>query len=198
MDVIRVVRKKYNIKKVGHAGTLDPLASGILIVCTGKETKNIQKFMDLEKEYLAEINLTAFSDTDDAQGNLTQIQTHKVPELSEIENALQQFIGEIDQVPPKYSAIKMNGQPAYKRVRNGEIIEMKSRKVSIKEIKLLNYEWPFLTINVTCQKGTYIRSLARDIGIKLNTGGHLKNLIRTRIGNFKITDADIYEISSLA
>ena len=92
----------------------------------------------------------------------------------------------------------MNGQPAYKRVRNGEIIEMKSRKVSIKEIKLLNYEWPFLTINVTCQKGTYIRSLARDIGIKLNTGGHLKNLIRTRIGNFKITDADIYEISSLA
>jgi tRNA pseudouridine55 synthase len=191
MDVIRRIRKKYNIKKAGHAGTLDPLASGILIICTGKETKNIQSFMNMEKEYITIINLSAFSETDDAEGQLTTVNINQIPTIEEITHILKNFIGEIDQTPPKYSAIKINGQPAYKRVRNGEQVELKSRKVKIEKIEIIDYKWPELKINVICQKGTYIRSLARDLGIALKTGGYLQELSRTRIGNFKLENAEL-------
>ena len=176
--------------KVGHGGTLDPLASGVLVVAVGREhTKQIDKIVKSEKEYTAEIYLGEVSSTDDAEGEKTVVNKIVKPSKREIEKVLQQFVGKIEQVPPTYSAIKIDGQEAYKRVRRGEEIEMKKRTVEIKNIEILDYNYPKLRLRVACGKGTYIRSLARDIGESLEIGAYLSGLTRTKVGNFKLSSA---------
>ena len=195
MDVIRAVRRLTGIKKVGNAGTLDPLATGILLVCTGKNTKNISKLTDLPKTYQAIVNLSAFSETDDAEGLIAPVNIVKIPTLDQIKATLENFLGEIEQLPPKYSAIKINGERAYNLARQGKEPELKVRKITITAINLLAYNWPTLEIEVLCSKGTYIRSLARDLGLKLNTGGYLQQLTRTAIGQYTLVQAqeiDVY------
>lgn len=193
MDVVKKMKGILQMKKIGHAGTLDPLATGVLIVCTGKMTKKINEFMDMHKEYIAEINLTAFSETEDAEGPFNPVEIQHIPTQQKIETVLQSFIGTIEQVPPKFSAIKINGQRAYKKARSNETFEMPTRLVNIHEISIISYDWPTLTIHVNCAKGTYIRSLARDIGTKLNTGGYLTALTRTAIGQHTLDQVQTLE-----
>jgi len=189
-------RKTGNKKiKVGHAGTLDPLASGVLVVAVGRDyTKKLNDVVVSKKEYIADIQLGEISSTDDAEGQKTVVNKDKKPSSEEIKNILKQFIGHITQIPPIYSAIKIDGQEAYKRVRRGENIKMKKRTVYIENIEVISYEYPQLKICVVCGKGTYIRSLARDIGDSLNIGAYLSGLVRTRVGDYMLEDAyDIKE-----
>lgn len=188
-DIIAQLRKITGIKRIGHAGTLDPLASGVLVVAIGREyTKQLSEYVGLDKEYIATIRLGETSETDDAEGVadiIDEIMNPKV-EQQDIERILPEFIGEIEQVPPKYSALKIKGKPAYKRVRQGEKVEMKPRKVSIYDIEMLAYQWPMVKIRVHCGSGVYIRSLARDIGERLGIGAYLADLQRTRVGTYDI------------
>jgi tRNA pseudouridine55 synthase len=192
-DIVAKVRKITNTKKVGHAGTLDPLASGVLVVAVGREdTKKISSIVEKEKEYVAEVTLGEESSTDDNEGEKLLI-NGSVPELGDIKAVLLHFIGEIYQVPPIFSAMKINGKRAYKLAREGKEVEMKSRKVEIKEIELLEYTYPILKIRVVTGPGVYIRSLARDIGRELGTGAYMSGLIRTRVGEFTIDKAKTIE-----
>ncbi|OGV92917.1 tRNA pseudouridine(55) synthase TruB [Microgenomates group bacterium RIFCSPLOWO2_01_FULL_47_10] len=184
-DVVARVRYLTKIKKVGHAGTLDPLASGVLVIAIGKEsTTQISSLMLTEKEYVAEITLGANSTTDDSEGEKTQLSNYPIPQLTIIKQILTSFLGEIQQIPPLYSAIKVGGKRAYKSARKGQQVMLSPRSVIIKRISLISYSWPKLRIKVTCEKGVYIRSLARDIGKKLGTGGYISALDRTRVGNY--------------
>ena len=184
------LRQTLNIRlknfKVGHAGTLDPLAEGLVLICTGKATKKINQLMDDEKEYIATIELGKTTPSYDLETDYD----HAFPtdHINEdlVRNVLKSFIGEQDQIPPVYSAKNINGKRAYEYARKGEKIELKANKITIYEVELLNYQMPSITIKVVCSKGTYIRSLAYDIGKKLNSGGHLVKLIRTRIGSYKL------------
>lgn len=190
--VISILRKITNVKKIGHGGTLDPLASGVLVVAIGKEfTKKIHLEVAKEKEYEATIILGLESTTDDEEGIKTIYQNNKNHHdcsLSDIQNILPQFIGKIEQIPPIYSAIKINGKEAYKLARKGKAVEMKSRPVEIKNIEILSYKWPLLSIKVICGPGLYIRSLARDLGKALGIGGYLHELVRTRVGEYSLQD----------
>ena len=180
--------------KVGHAGTLDPLAQGVLVIAIGREaTKKISEVVKKEKEYVAEITLGFESSTDDAEGEKTLFNVSKRPVLEEIIKIFPEFIGRIKQMPPIYSAIKIQGREAYKYARQGQEIKMESREVEIKNIELLEYAWPLLKIKVLTGPGVYIRSLARDIGKKLGVGGYLSFLERTRVGDFKKEDAVLME-----
>ncbi|MEN8252547.1 MAG: tRNA pseudouridine(55) synthase TruB [Patescibacteria group bacterium] len=183
--------------KVGHAGTLDPLASGVLVVGIGREyTKDLDNIVKSEKEYLAEITLGEVSETDDAEGQKTIVNKDRIPSEKEIEKSIKKFTGNIKQIPSAYSAVKIDGEEAYKKARRGEDVEMKEREVFIKNIDLLSYEYPKIKIRVTCGKGTYIRTLARDIGDILETGAFLSGLERTRVGDFLLKDAkDLKEFS---
>lgn len=175
--------------KVGHAGTLDPFAEGVLLICTGKATKRVSEFMDLAKEYIGEIELGAETNTDDRTGEI--IQQHQVPpiNLNEFEEVCKTFVGEIYQVPPMFSAKKVQGRRLYKIARTGKVIEREPKLIRIDNIEVLNFQSPVAKIKITCSKGTYIRALARDIGQKIGCGGHLKSLVRTRIGNFCIEES---------
>jgi tRNA pseudouridine55 synthase len=176
--------------KVGHAGTLDPLATGVLIVAVGREyTRMIDEIVGAQKEYEATIFLGTTSTTDDAEGPKTEHAVDQVPTRDDIDRAVRQFIGAIDQIPPAYSAIKIEGQEAYKRMRRGEVVVMEPRTVRINKITIVSYNYPLLMIRVVCGKGTYIRSLARDIGAVLGTGGYLTGLVRTRVGKYSIDQA---------
>ncbi len=192
-DVVNKIRnalkKQYGKIKVGHAGTLDPLATGLLIICTGKFTKRIDEFQAQEKEYTGTILLGATTPTLDAEMAPDKIfpTEHITPEL--VHEAVKKFIGEIDQMPPMFSALKVGGETAYKAARAGRELELKSRKVLIKEFEITNIDLPKVSFRVVCSKGTYIRSLARDLGTALDSGGYLTSLCRTRIGDFKIADA---------
>lgn len=194
-DVVAMVRKKTGVKRVGHGGTLDPLASGVLVVAVGREnTKNLETFVKGEKEYTAEVYLGAYSTTDDDEGEKTQVTADILPKLSEIEDEITNFIGKIEQVPPVYSALKIDGKPAHRRARSGENIKMDARLVDIKDIRILDYDFPTLYLKVTTGPGVYIRSLARDLGTALGTGGYLKSLVRTRVNTFTLDEAhDIEE-----
>ncbi|MBU1164701.1 tRNA pseudouridine(55) synthase TruB [Patescibacteria group bacterium] len=190
-DVVKILKKYFNEKKVGHAGTLDPLARGVLVIGVGREaTKKLGDIVKKEKEYIANIKLGQNSTTDDEEGEKTQIKIKHKPTTDEIKSILTKFEGKIKQTPPIYSAIKVKGQEAYKLARKGMQVELKPRIVEIKQIKLLKYAWPNLEIKVTCGPGTYIRSLARDIGKELNTGGYLTELERTRVGQFRKEQAE--------
>lgn len=176
--------------KVGHAGTLDPLATGVLVVAIGRAyTKRIDMIVGAEKEYEAHIFLGMTSTTDDAEGDKIIGNDTLRPSRDDIIHALHRFIGDITQVPPQYSAIKIDGKEAYKRVRKGEMVNMQPRIVHIRSIDLMHYTYPIVTIRVICGKGTYIRSLARDIGVALGTGAYMSDLVRTRIGEFVRADA---------
>lgn len=188
--VISILRKITGVKKIGHGGTLDPLASGVLVVAIGKEfTKKIHLEVVKEKEYQAEIMLGLSSTTDDEEGIKTVGKgLGKEINKTDIEKILPQFIGKISQTPPIYSAIKVDGKEAYKLARKGKLPEMKAREVEIKKIEILDFHYPLLSIKVTCGPGVYIRSLARDLGEALGTGGYLHELIRTRVGEYKLED----------
>lgn len=189
-DVIYRLRKQTGVKRIGHAGTLDPLASGVLVVAVGREfTKQLDKIVKSEKEYIAEIFLGENSTTDDMEGEKTEVNKRLEPSLDEIKKEIQTFAGNIMQTPPIYSAIKVNGQTAYKAARRGKEIKLEPREVTIKKIEVLNYEYPVIKLKIICGKGVYIRSIAKDLGKKLGTGAYLKSLVRTRVGEFKIEDA---------
>lgn len=179
------IKKLTGIKKVGHAGTLDPLASGILVVAIGRgSTKKISEEVKKEKEYLAEIKLGETSETDDEEGKKTKIHVKTPPDISNVNNVVLSLVGKIFQTPPLYSSVKISGVESYKLARVGKEVELKPREVEIKEIEVLDYHYPILKLRVLTGPGVYIRSLARDIGEKLGTGGYIKELERTRVGNF--------------
>lgn len=191
-DAVKRVRgtlsRRLNVRrlKVGHAGTLDPLATGVMIVCTGKATKRIDELQAGVKEYIATIALGATTPSFDLETEIdaTYPTGHITREL--VEDVLLQFIGEIQQVPPAFSACKIDGKRAYKMARKGHEVELKPKLLVIDEIELLEYSQTSIKIRVVCSKGTYIRALARDIGAALNSGGHLTALRRTRVGNVSI------------
>lgn len=187
-DCIRKLRRTTGVKKIGHAGTLDPAAHGLMLLLFGTACKQAQQFSKLDKTYVAQIELGKNSTTGDREGELTNI-SERQPELDEIERTLKLFIGEITQTPSKYSAIKIDGQEAYKRARRGEEVMMPSRQVTINSIDLLTYKYPFLTIEASVSSGTYIRSLAEDIGKELGTGAYLADLTRTSVGEYDLKDA---------
>jgi tRNA pseudouridine55 synthase len=180
---------QYDKLKVGHAGTLDPLATGLLLICTGRYTKQAESLQASEKEYIATVALGKTTPSFDLETEVdaTFPVEHITREL--VENCLTTFLGETDQVPPVFSAKSVNGKRAYKYARRGEMIEMQPNKVTIKEIELVEFSQESIIIRVVCSKGTYIRSLARDIGLALNSGGHLSALRRTAVGNYKIEEA---------
>jgi len=177
------------IKKVGHAGTLDPLATGLLIVCTGKFTKRINDYMAQEKEYTGTFTLGAITPTYDLESEPMNLKDFSHLTKEEIEHASKQFIGEIQQVPPIHSAIKVGGQPVYKLARKGKEIQLEPRIVVIKKFEISTINLPVVEFRVVCSTGTYIRSLANDFGAALGVGGYLSQLCRTRIGNFHVKDA---------
>jgi len=194
-DVVNKMRyalkHHYNIKKikVGHAGTLDPLATGLLLICTGKATKQAETLQGMPKQYTGVIKLGATTISFDAEQ--PEENQKSVDHLTEKEvlEALNSFKGEIDQYPPHFSALKVDGQALYKWARKGVKKEIKSRKVNFYNIELIRLEFPFIYFCVDCSKGTYIRSFANDVGEKLNVGGYLHELRRTSIGDYKIEDA---------
>ena len=184
-DVVKNIRNQIKPAKVGHAGTLDPFAEGVLILCTGNFTKKVEYFMDKEKEYIAEIRLGKETDTLDLTGRTVKISN--VPKLSEnkIIKTIKQFIGDIKQEPPMFSALKVNGQPLYKSARKGINVPRKKRIVRIYDISLISFNENTVRLMVTCGRGTYIRSLAKDLAKQLDTVGHLFALKRTRIGEYE-------------
>jgi tRNA pseudouridine55 synthase len=189
-DVVDYLRRITKIKKIGHAGTLDPIATGLLILGIGREaTKKLSEFQKLDKEYIAKIKLGVKSDTFDKEGKIEKVQFEKIPKREEIEEVLKSFCGEILQTPPPYSAKKIKGKKAYELARKGIEVKLSPVNVKIYQIEILNYSFPYLEIKVSCSSGTYIRSLANDIGEKLKVGGLIEGLRRTKIGNFKVENA---------
>jgi tRNA pseudouridine55 synthase len=187
---ISILRKVLNMKKIGFAGTLDPMASGLLILASGKATKFLDAFHSLDKVYEARIELGKTSDTFDAEGIIKTKEIKKEPNEKEITKLLEKkFTGEIMQTPPIFSAKKINGQKAYNLARNNKEVKLKSVKITINKIKILKYNYPYLDLKINCSKGTYIRSIANDLGKKLKTGGMLVKLIRTDIGPFSLEDS---------
>ena len=186
-----LIRKEYKIKKikVGHAGTLDPLASGLLIICTGKETKNITTYQAQEKEYTGTITLGATTPSYDLETEVDK--KFQLDDLTEdlIRSTTAQFTGEIQQKPPIFSAIKKDGKRLYELARAGETTEIKSRTVTIHDFEITRIELPEIDFKISCSKGTYIRSIAHDFGAALNNGGHLSALRRTAIGNYRVENA---------
>lgn len=174
--------------KVGHAGTLDPLATGVLIVCTGKATKRIEKFQYHTKEYVAMIRLGATTPSYDLEHEIDATYPTEHITREAVEQVLQKFVGEIQQIPPAFSACMVNGKRAYDLARKGEDVELKPKLLVIDEIELLEYNLPDVKVRVVCSKGTYIRALARDIGLALESGAHLIALERTRVGNVRVEE----------
>ena len=200
-DVVAKIRNLSRVKKVGHSGTLDPMATGVLPVFLGRATKSIQYFLDGDKGYTAEVTLGIKTETGDAMGKIQnpnpdylrdKIQNNfqiQNPKKEEIERILERYIGEIEQVPPMYSAVKVDGQRLYKLARQGIEVERKPRKITIHSIKLIKYAYPLVEIEVLCSKGTYIRQLAVDIGDNLGCGAHLSKLERTYAHPFRLSQA---------
>ncbi len=188
-DVVKKVRILTGISKVGHAGTLDPLATGLLIVCTGKYTKKINEYMGMEKEYTGSFTLGATTPTYDRESepeNLTDISQLTV---QQIHDATVHFTGDVLQVPPAHSAIKQEGKPVYLAARKGVEVKLEPRPVTISEFSITKIDLPEVDFKVVCSTGTYIRSLANDFGASLGVGGYLSGLCRTRIGDFSVEDA---------
>ena len=188
-DVVRKVRSLTKIKKIGHSGTLDPMATGVLLICTGKATRRVSELMNYDKEYVATIRLGIETDTLDITGKT--IKSAAIPDNLDkrLSGVCHKFVGDIQQIPPMVSALKLHGKPLYKLARKGIQVPLKPRTVHIDDIQLLNCAVADFTIRVRCAKGTYIRALARDIGRELGSLGTLASLIRTRIGPYSIKEA---------
>ncbi len=188
-DAVNRVQRHVRPAKVGHAGTLDPLATGVLVVCIGPATRLIEYIQQMPKEYRAAFLLGRKSASDDIETEVTKIADAPIPSLSEIEAALPQFLGRIDQIPPAYSAVKIAGQRAYALARQGKDVTITPRPVEIYDIRILAYEYPQLELLIHCGSGTYIRSLGRELAECLGTGAVMSELIRTRIGSFRVEHA---------
>ncbi len=188
-DAVRKIRNLVRTKKVGHAGTLDPLATGLLIICTGKFTKKINEYMSQEKEYTGTITLGATTPTYDLESEPQDFKPVDEITIEQLKETAQLFTGEIMQIPPIHSAIKQEGKRVYELARKGIDVKMEPRKITIKEFEITKIEMPVVHFKVVCTTGTYIRSLANDFGEKLGCGGYLSSLRRTRIGNFNAKDA---------
>ena len=192
--LVKIVRtrisRKLKIKKikVGHAGTLDPLASGVMIICTGKATKLIESFQYQTKEYVATLQLGATTPSFDRETEIDGVYPTEHITREGVETVLRQFVGSIQQVPPVYSACKIDGRRAYDFARKGEDVELKAKELVIDEIELLEYQSDIIKIRVVCSKGTYIRALARDIGQALDSGAQVIGLVRTRVGDVRLED----------
>ncbi len=186
--VVQQIKKKIRAKKVGHLGTLDPLASGLLILAINRATKFSSYFLESDKSYDVEVEFGTSTDTDDSTGKIIY-ESNTYPSKLSIKNALQSFIGESLQVPPFYSALKYKGKPLYKYAREGELITKPPRKILITGIESLDFDSKICSFKIYCSKGTYIRSIARDLGKRLGCGAHMKSLIRISQGNFNISNA---------
>ncbi|OEK00528.1 tRNA pseudouridine(55) synthase TruB [Roseivirga sp. 4D4] len=197
-DVVKKIRNLIRIKKVGHAGTLDPLATGLLILCTGKKTKSIESFMAEEKEYTGTFTIGQTTPTYDLESEPTHpVEINHITKYH-LEEARKKFVGQIEQTPPMHSAIKVDGKRLYELARKGETIARKTRSVIISEFELTKVDLPIIDFRVVCSKGTYIRSLANDFGEQLGVGAHLSSLRRTRIGDFNVDKAyDLEELVTL-
>ncbi len=184
-DVINRVRRASGIRTVGHAGTLDPLARGVLVIGVGRTaTRGLAAEVQKEKEYVTTVRLGATSSTDDEEGEKTPHEVADIPSREAVDAAVQKFVGEIMQVPPIYSALKIKGKPAYAYAREGKDVVMQARPVVIKEIEVLSYDYPAIRVRAVTGAGVYIRSLARDIGVALGTGAYMVDLERTRVGEY--------------
>ncbi len=188
-DVVQRVRRILGEKRIGHTGTLDPLATGVLVLCIGKATRIAQYIEAGEKEYEAVMRLGVTTDTLDADGRILETKTCTTPDRREIVSALKRFVGTILQSPPAFSAVKISGIPSYRLAREGKAPQNKPRPVTIHALELTHYEFPLVGLRVRCSKGVYIRSLCAEIGDALGTGGHVAKLRRTRSGRFSITNA---------
>jgi len=188
-DVVRKIRNTIGIKKVGHAGTLDPLATGLLIICTGKFTKKISEYMGQEKEYTGTFTLGAITPTYDLESKPENLKSIENISKEKINMAAQKFVGEIEQIPPAHSAIKVDGKRVYELARKGHEVKLEPRKVFVKEFEITETSLPVVGFRVVCSTGTYIRSLANDFGNELGCGAYLSSLCRTRIGNFRLKEA---------
>lgn len=188
-DVVNKLRRATGVKKVGHAGTLDPLATGVLLICFAKATKRVSELMALDKEYVGALELGISTDSHDITGKISG--QHEVPPLTErqLEEALAKYRGEIWQRPPMFSAIKQGGRRLYKIARAGKTVEVEPRPVTIYDLQLTRFESPLLEIRMVCSRGTYVRALARDLGDDLGCGAVLKSLRRTRIGNYRVEES---------
>ena len=193
-DVVRKIRGSIRIKKVGHAGTLDPLATGLLIICTGKFTKKINEYMAQVKEYTGSFTLGAVTPTYDLESHPEQFKDVSGITNDIIINTTRQFNGEIDQVPPIYSAIKKKGTPLYELARRGEEVELQPRKITIHSFEITSIQLPVVEFKIVCSTGTYIRSIAHDFGAAIGCGAYLSSLRRTSIGDCKVEDA--YSVNS--
>ncbi|MCB9246061.1 MAG: tRNA pseudouridine(55) synthase TruB [Flavobacteriales bacterium] len=188
-DAVKKVRVTAKVKKVGHAGTLDPLATGLLLICTGKFTKRIQELTGLEKEYTGTICLGAITDSYDRETEIREPKDISGISESDIREGMKQLTGAIAQIPPVFSAVKVDGQRAYSKARKGEAVKIEPRQIIIEQFDLISYEAPIVRFRVRCSKGTYIRSLAHDLGNILGCGAYLDSLRRTAIGTYRVEDA---------
>ena len=194
--VVQIIKKKFNLKKVGHLGTLDPMATGLLIIAVNRATKFASLLLQSEKSYRAEVTLGTQTDTDDAEGEVISSKSiHQ--NKSEVKEILLTFLGDSDQLPPNYSALKHKGKPLYKYARDGIKVQKPARKIFIKNINNIEINLPKVSFDIKCSKGTYIRSVARDLGLKLGCGAHLSKLIRTSQEKFKLSDACTLDDTSL-
>lgn len=189
-DVVKKIRNQIKIKKIGHAGTLDPLATGLLILCTGKFTKRINEYMAAEKEYTGAFTLGAVTPTYDLESEPKDFKPFSGLTMENLVAQTRSFMGEILQVPPSHSAIKQGGTPVYIKARKGENVVLEPRKIFIKHFEIEKFELPVATFRVVCSTGTYIRSLANDFGRALGCGAYLSSLRRTRIGDISVNDAE--------
>lgn len=192
-DAVRKIRNLTRTKKVGHAGTLDPLATGLLIICTGKFTKKINEYMAQEKEYTGTITLGAITPTYDLESEPIEFRPYSEITGNDLEKIAMSFTGDILQTPPIHSAIKKEGKRVYELARKGIDVKLEPRPVTIKEFEIVTADLPLVYFRVVCTTGTYIRSLANDFGERLGCGGYLSSLCRTRIGNFLLKDAQSIE-----
>ncbi len=184
-DVVARLRRIIGTKRIGHAGTLDPAATGVLVTGIGRATRFLDFVQEGHKEYVAHVVLDTETDTADVDGRIQRSETrHPAPSHEQVTEALTRFVGDIDQIPPKYSAIKQGGEPIYRKARRGEQVEVSSRRVCVHDLTLLSYRHPDLVFSVSCSAGLYVRSLARDLGVALGTSAYLHHLLRTSVGPF--------------
>lgn len=188
-DVVKRIRWTFNIAKVGHAGTLDPKATGLLIVCTGKQTKNIDQFVGLEKEYIGTLELGVRTPSYDSETAVIERRPFLDVTLEKIQQTADEFRGKQLQTPPMYSAVKHRGKPLYKFARKGKSVEREPKEIEIKEFEITNFHVPKVDVRIVCSKGTYIRSLVDELGLRLGCGATLRSLRRTRIGPYHVSQA---------
>jgi tRNA pseudouridine55 synthase len=189
MTAVSIVRRKVSggkRAKVGHAGTLDPLATGVLVIAIGKATAALSRLMETDKHYHTVIDLSALTTTDDREGPREEIAVMHPPSHHEVLAALERFTGEFQQRPPSYSAVKIDGRRAYALARKGDAVAIPSRTVHVRELHLRRYQWPMVELDLRCAKGFYVRSLARDLGKALGSGGHCASIRRTEVGRFTL------------